>query len=259
MSAYYDTIARYYDAETSSRTDDLALYSALVEEYGGPVLEVGCGTGRVLLHLAQEEIKVHGVDTSRAMLDRLDQKLHAFPHLLQYVSYSEVDVLAYSTSTRYKLALMSYNALMHFHTQDLQIALLNKLRSLLTDDGLLVLDLPNAGEIFATQDSEHLIVDRTFLDPETGHMILLQSLSRLDRTTQLLHVEWVYDETTADGTVRRLFVPHVLRYFFFPEIKLLLERCGFAVQAVYGDTDESPFEDGCERMLVYARPDLGED
>ncbi|QPC82148.1 class I SAM-dependent methyltransferase [Phototrophicus methaneseepsis] len=254
MSAYYTQIARFYDAETNTRTDDLALYSQLAEQYGGPIFDVGCGTGRVMLHLAQEGYKVHGVDANRAMLDRLDRKLKAFPRLAKNITYHEGDILAYEDEMRYPLMLLTYNALMHFHDQDVQIALLEKLHSLMTPDGLLVIDLPNAGETFATEDNDHLIVDRTFLDPETGHMIMLQTLSQLDRTTQLLHVEWIYDEITEDGTVKRLFAPHVLRYYFFPEMKLLLERTGFEVEAVYGDTLESPFDDGCERMVIYATP-----
>ncbi|MCA9889470.1 MAG: class I SAM-dependent methyltransferase, partial [Anaerolineae bacterium] len=211
MSAYYNLIARYYDIETADRTDDLVLYSELAGQYGGPIFDVGCGTGRVLLHLAQEGHKVHGIDSSRAMLDLLDNRLAALPHLAQYVSYTEGDILTYEDATLYPLMLLTYNALMHFHDQDEQIALLTKLRSLMKDDGLLIIDLPNAGETFATEDSDSLIFDRTFLDPETGHMVMLQSYSSLDRTMQLMQVDWIYDEITDDGTVRRTIAPHLLR------------------------------------------------
>ncbi|MAU08750.1 MAG: hypothetical protein CL607_02920 [Anaerolineaceae bacterium] len=252
MSAYYNLIARYYDSHTDD--DDLAVYSQLAEEYGGPIFDVGCGTGRVLLHLAQEGYKVHGIDNNRAMLDLFDDKLAALPQLAENISYAEGDVLSYEDSTRYSLILLTYNALMHFHEQDVQIALLEKLRSLIADDGLLVIDLPNAGDTFATEDSDSIIFDRTFLDPETGYMVMLQSFSELDRTTQLMQVDWIYDIITEDGAVRRIVAPHLLRYYFYPEIKLLLERTGFTIEGVFGDTDGNPFEDGCERMIVYAAP-----
>lgn len=254
MSAFYTTVARFYDAETSSRTDDLQLYSQLAEEYGEPILDVGCGTGRVLLHLAQEEYRVHGVDNNPEMLARLDTKLKAYPHLRQYVTYTEGDILKFAPDEKYALILLTYNALMHFHEQEKQIALLKRLRGLVADDGLLVIDLPNAGETFATQDSDAVLLDRTFIDEDTGHLIMLHSVSYLDRTTQLLRVQWIYDEVTADGTVKRLVAPHILRYYFYPEIALLLQLTGFEAAEVYGGTDEEPFEDGCERMVVYARP-----
>lgn len=254
MSAFYTTIARFYDAETSSRTDDLILYSRLAEEFGDPILDVGCGTGRVLLHLAQENYRVHGVDNDKAMLARLETKLKAYPHLKEYATYTESDILTFKPDEHYALVLLTYNALMHFHEQAAQIALLKHLRGLIADDGLLVIDLPNAGETFATQDSDALLLDRTFIDQDTGHLIMLHSVSYLDRTTQLLRVQWIYDEVTADGTVKRLIAPHVLRYYFYPEIALLLTLTGFDAAEVYGSTDEDPFEDGCERMIIYARP-----
>lgn len=254
MSAFYEIVARYYDAEVGEKVDDLLMYSRLAEEYGAPIFDVGCGTGRVLLHLAQEGYAVHGIDDSRQMLDRLDNRLKALPHLANFVTYTQGDVTDFQSNEKYKMVLLTYNALMHFHTQEVQVQLLERLHAILDHDGVLVLDLPNAGEIFATQDSDALIFDRTFIEPESGHMVMVQSVSYLDRVTQLLQVQWIYDEISEDGTVKRLFAPHLLRYFFYPEVKLLLERCGFVIGGVYGGTDEEPFEDGCERMVIYAHP-----
>lgn len=253
MSAFYEIIARYYDAEVGDKVDDLQLYSELAEQYGDPIFDVGCGTGRVLLHLAQEGYQAHGIDDSQQMLDRLDNKLNALPHLKPNVTATQGDVLQLTSDTNYKLVLLTYNALMHFHEQATQIQLLERLHGILANDGLLVIDLPNAGETFATQETDALIVDRRFIEPETGHMVMVSQTSYLDRVTQLMQVQWIYDAMDEDGNVKRLFAPHVLRYFFYYEIQLLLEKCGFAVTGVYGYYDESPFEDGCERMIIYAQ------
>lgn len=255
MSAFYTNVARFYDAETSDKTDDLVMYSRLAEESGGPVFDVGCGTGRVMLHLAQEGVEAHGIDDSAPMLEILRRKAAAFPHLAGRLQIIEGDVLKTKIERKYPLVLLTYNALMHFHEQEQQIALLERLRQIVAEDGLLVIDLPNAGDTFASQDSDAMILDRKFIDPETGHLILLFSSSVLDRTTQLLYVDWIYDEVQEDGSVKRLLAPHVLRYYFYAEIKLLLERCGFAIEEVFGGTDEEPFEDGSERMIIYARPE----
>jgi len=254
MSAFYEIVARYYDAEVGEKIDDLQMYSRLAERYGGPIFDVGCGTGRVLLHLAQENYQVHGIDDSHQMLERLEHKLTNRPHLKEYVSYQEGDVLQVERAQAYNLVLLTYNALMHFHTQDVQIQLLERLHAITAEGGLLVIDLPNAGETFASQDSDALLLDRKFIEPQSGHLIMLQSVSYLDRVTQLMQVQWIYDEVMEDGMVRRLFAPHILRYYFYPEMQLLLQRSGFSVIGVYGSTDEDPFEDGCDRMIIYARP-----
>jgi SAM-dependent methyltransferase len=252
--SFYATIARYYDAEHTDKTDDLLMYSQLADEYGGPILDIGCGTGRVMFHLAQEGHKVYGIDSEYAMLERAKIKLDAFPHVRDRLVFYSGDVLTYDIEARFKLVLLSYNSLMHFHTQDEQAALLRRLHGLTEAEGLLVIDLPNAGETFATQDSDAVTLERTFIDAETGHMVMQQAVSYLDRAQQLMEVTWIYDEITEDGVVVRTVAPVIFRYFFYAELTLLLKQAGFAVEAAYGDADLSPYEDGCERMIVFARP-----
>ena len=252
MSAFYTAVARFYDAENSDKTDDLAMYSRLAAETEGDVLDVGCGTGRVLLHLARQGHRVHGIDNDRAMLDRLEYKLAKQPQLRERVHYQQADALDHRFDRDFHLSLLTYNALMHFKEQAQQIALLKNLRRCLADAGRLVIDLPNAGPVFASQDSDSLTFERRFLEPVTGHLIMLQSISYLDRAAQVLHIEWVYDEIDGEGVVKRLIVPHQLRYYFLPELRLLLERCGFRLDAVYGDTEGAPYDADSERLIVLA-------
>ncbi len=252
MSAFYGAVARFYDAENSDKTDDLAMYSKLAAETAGGILDVGCGTGRVLIHLAGAGRSAHGIEKDRAMLDRLELKLNLLPQLREYITYVYGDVLTHQWSCDFGLILLTYNVLMHFHELDEQIALLRNLRGCLAADGLLVIDLPNAGPAFASEDSDALNLERSFLDPDTGHLIMLQSVSYLDRARQVLGVEWIYDEIDGKGVVRRLIAPHRLRYFFLPELRLLLERCGFALRSVQGDTEGAPYDAESERMIVHA-------
>jgi ubiquinone/menaquinone biosynthesis C-methylase UbiE len=252
MPGFYATIARFYDAENADKTDDLTLYSDLAAEYGDPILDVGCGTGRVMLHLAQAGHLVHGIDNEYAMLERAKYKLDAYPHARDKLTFHQGNVLDYALDERFKLVLVPYNGLMHFHHQEQQLALLRRLRT--WTDGLLVLDLPNAGEAFASQDTETLTLERTFIEPETGYLVMQQSVSVLDRVEQLMRITWIYDEITGDGVVKRTVAPIVFRYFFYPELALLLSQTGFEIIEVYGDTDGIPFEDGCPRMIVLAKP-----
>ncbi len=252
MSAFYTTVARFYDSENADKSDDLEMYSRLSAEHDGEILDVGCGTGRVLLHLAREGRRVYGIDNDRAMLARLDAKLEQLPQLRHLVSYIHGDILAHSWDQSFSLILLTYNALMHFHEQDTQIGLLQRLRACLADGGRLVMDLPNAGPAFAAEDSDAVMFERSFLDRETGHLVMLQSLNYLDRAQQMLTVEWIYDEVDGSGAVKRLIAPHKLRYFFLPELQLLLERAGFTLRAVYGEPDGAPYDSDSERMIVHA-------
>lgn len=252
MSAFYTTVARFYDAENRDKTDDLAMYSRLAAERKGEILDVGCGTGRVLIHLAGEGHRVCGIDNDSRMLARLERKLAALPNLRDKISYVNADVLRHDFERGFGLILLTYNALMHFREQEEQIALLGRLRAWLAEDGMLVIDLPNAGPVFATENTDAMTLERIFIDDESGHIIMLQSVSALDRAAQLLHIDWIYDEIDGDGAVKRHLAPHVLRYFFLPELRLLLERGGFALDKVYGDIEDGDYVAESERMIVHA-------
>ena len=255
MSAFYTAVARYFDAENADKTDDLQLYSRLAAQYPGEILDVGCGTGRVLLHLAEQGHNICGIDNDCAMLALLDHKLESAPQLRQNIDVIEADVLQHEYQRKFGLILLSFNLMMHFREQDAQIALLRRLRAWLAVGGRLVIDLPNAGPVFASPDTDALTLERTFLDTDSGHLVMLQSVSYLDRATQILDVEWIYDVIHGDGGVRRTIVPHKLRYFFLPELTLLLERAGLSLDAVYGDTEQSAYDADSERMIVLAKCD----
>ncbi len=253
MSNFYATIARYYDSEHANQTDDLALYSELAEECGAPVLIVGSGTGRVALHLAQEGYAVHGIEIEPAMLERAQRKRDALPYLRDLVTFHQGDALKIALDQQFRLAIIPYNTLMHFHEQSIQQALLKRLRGWVAPGGALLIDLPNAGEAFAAPDTEALTLERTFLEQESGHLVMQQSVSRLDRAEQMMHVTWIYDEIGDEGELTRTVVPVLIRYFFLPEMRLLLEACGFEVDEVFGDFDRIPFEDGVPRMILVAK------
>ena len=66
----YSVTAKYYDGAYAAKQDlvDLPFYLDLAEQTVGPILEIACGTGRVLLPIARKGIEIHGVDNSRPML-----------------------------------------------------------------------------------------------------------------------------------------------------------------------------------------------
>jgi SAM-dependent methyltransferase len=251
---FYETIARYYDAENEDMTQDLELYSTLAASVGAPVLDVGCGTGRILLHLAGEGHEVAGIDFSEQMLERARRKESHRTDLEGLVTLYQGDALSYALPRRYNLIIVPYNGLMHFRTTDIQVSLLSRLRQHVLPGGKLVIDLPNAGEIFSTLDDGAVRLERTFYEVESGNLVMQQSVSQLDRAEQLQYVTWIYDEIDQDGIVKRTVAPLTLRYVFPGELDLMLRISGWQRTERFGNYDRTPFEDGCERLIVVANP-----
>jgi SAM-dependent methyltransferase len=252
MSEFYRTIARYYDSEHYDKTEDLALYEEHAEIYGEPILIIGSGTGRILLHLADAGYTVHGIEREDAMRERSEAKRSALPHLQAVTTIHAGDVLKITLDERFKLVILPYNTFMHFLTLEAQRALLKRIRGWLSEGGVLIIDLPSAGDAFAGADTDALTLERTFIDLDTGRTVMQQSISRLDRATQIMDVTWIYDAVGENGVVHRTIAPTRIRYAFLGELTLLLESCGFALNEVYGDFDQSSFEDGAPRMIVVA-------
>lgn len=249
---FYETVARYYDAENAHKTEDLPFFSDLAAEADGPILDVGSGTGRVVLHLAQEGHRVYGMEPSAAMLARAETKLAVVPDLDARVSMAETDLMSYTPPEQFALITVSYHAFMHLRSVDEQLAALARFREWLLPEGRLVVDLPEAGSLFASPDDGAMVLERTFMEPETGHMVMQQSVSDLDRAEQLMFITWIYDEIAGDGTVRRLVAPLTMHYYFPAEMALLLRQAGLQLESFYGDYEFGPFEDGSPRMIVVA-------
>ena len=247
---FYNTIARYYDAENEFMTADLELYSTLADDVGDPILDIGCGTGRVTFSLAIGGHRVTGLDTSKEMLARGQRRLDHRTDLRDLVTFIEGNALDYRLPEKYKLILLAYNALMHFSEISDQHRLLKHLAAALDEGGLLVIDLPNAGETFATLDDGAVTLERSFIEPESGHLVMQQSVSALNRTDQLQAITWIYDEIGENRVLQRTVAPLQLRYVFPAELDLLLQINGLRRVERYGDYDQSPFEEGCPRLIA---------
>ncbi len=247
--SFYDTVARFYEAENRDFADDLFLYEELAEETGDPILDVGCGTGRVNLHLAQLGYQTVGVDNSPEMLAFARRKIEAMQLKAEVV---EADIFQYS-GKQFPLILLPFNTLMHFHEQTQQIALLRHLKTLLTADGLMVFDLPNAGELLGTENDDAIRFERTFFEPLRGNTVMQQSVSTIDRAEQKMTVQWIYDEIMADKTIQRTVAPLELHLITAPEMRLLMTVVGLEIMEMMGDYEHGEFMDGCERMIVIAR------
>ncbi len=253
MSTFYHQIARFYDAVNADQVDDTPLYLEEANQARGPILDVGCGSGRLLFPLLAAGHHVHGIDREAAMLAIAKRHASELPTSFRArLQLFHSNVLEQQFSESYSLILLSFNLLMHFHEQDTQLLLLKRLRQAARESARLIIDLPHPEAILSTANEEDVQFERDFIHPETGHRIQVFSRSQLDWSQQLLTVMWIYDEIAAEGNLKRTVATQLLRYFTMPEMRWLLKDSGWSEYAVYGDYDLCPFQDGYERMLIFA-------
>jgi SAM-dependent methyltransferase len=248
----YDAIARFYELEYSQFTEDLAFYHNFAQRCGSPVLELGCGTGRVLIPLARAGFRVTGIDNSPAMLALARDKLAA-PGLSAKAKVFQADMRSFHLEDRFRLAICPINTFMHMLTISDQTMALECARAHLGDKGLLVLDLFNPDVALLFEGAGRLVFERELTDPVSGTKISKMVSSWVDPAQQLNYVTYFYDEVSANGELRRTVVPIKQRYFYRFEMQHLLERGGFRVEQVYGSYDLDEYTADGAKMIFVAR------
>ncbi|MFN0071772.1 MAG: class I SAM-dependent methyltransferase [Chloroflexota bacterium] len=245
----YERIAALYDWEHDRFDDDLPFYRALALRTGDPILELACGSGRVLADLARLGHRCIGVDASPAMLERARRRLVERGHRAELIQASMQE---FRVPEPARLALIPLDSFGHLLDQDDQLQTLEAARAALQSDGVLVIDLANGNNRGEPQDE---LVHHLTAEAVDGAGLITKWVSRTtDPSEQIDELMYWYDATGADDLVRRTTVQFSLRYFTRFELTLLLERAGFEVEALYGSYDLEPFAALSERLIAVARP-----
>jgi SAM-dependent methyltransferase len=253
----FDRFARFYDLDYEPFQDDVALYLGFAERTGGPLLELGCGTGRLLLPLARAGFQVTGVDLSGKMLDVARHKV-AVAGLEEQVRLLQADMRHVDLPQQFRLAFIAINSFMHLTTPEDQLAALQAWHRLLRPGGLLIVDVDNPNPQHLLEADGRVELQGRWFDPDSGATVLKLFSRTLDSARQLQHVLFVYDEVFPDGGVRRTLAPFQARYLHRFEGELLLDKAGFTPEQVYGSYDLDPYHSESERMIFVARRREGE-
>ena len=250
MQAYHP---RFYDHYFTGVEGDVEFYVDAALEAGSPVLELGCGTGRVLLPTAAAGVEVVGLEVDEAILGVTRRKLaNSDPLVREMTRLVRADMEEFDLNRRFRLVTIPYRSFQHLLTPTDQHHVLECVHRHLEDGGVLVLDIFDplmdiAGRGFTAP----LQKDTDFADPETGHSVTVWYSRQYDPEVQLLEQELIFEETDRTGeVVSRTYGRLQLRYIFRYEMEYLLERCGFAVEALYGDFHRSVFPGYGEQIWV---------
>ncbi|MFC1477198.1 class I SAM-dependent methyltransferase [candidate division KSB1 bacterium] len=249
MMTEYDGLAEFYDAEWRNLTQDIPFLREEAAKTGGPILELACGSGRIMLPLARDGHEVWGIDNSRKMIDILSKKAEEEPALAQLMHFSLQDMRTFTFDMQFKLIIIPFNSfLLMTDRPDFDICLQN-CRKHLTDDGVFIVDIfsPNF-ELCAIREPKMQFLQH-FLNPETERVVVQWEFAKRDMGKQLIDIDFLYEEYQPDGTVKQNTRSISMSIVFRYEMQYLLEKHGFAVQSVIGDYDRTEFTSGSPQMI----------
>jgi SAM-dependent methyltransferase len=273
IASSYDTVpdfgALYDQVPAYSARRDIEFYVAEAERHApsaGAVLDLGCGTGRLLLPLARAGHRLVGVDRSPAMLARCREKLaHEPSDVRSRATLHEADVRDFDVrrptvgqaggDVAFTLAIAPFRILQHLVTIDDQLRCLASIRRHLAPGGRLAFDVFNPNFALITTDRSAEAEDTPERPLGDGRFFRRTArVLRVRWTEQVSEIELIYYLRMGDQ-VTRVVQAFEMRWYAAVELEHLLARAGFAVDAVYGDFERGPLRDGAPEIVVVARRD----
>ena len=251
----YDYVAPYRD-----RTD-IAFFVDAAVTAGGPVLEVGCGTGRVLIPTARAGVDIVGIDLSAQMLAICRERLRREPVAVQEnATLVHADMRRFDLGRRFALATIPFRPFQHLLTVDDQLACLGAIRQHLVDGGVLIFDIFNPSlDALANQPigQEMDAGEPEFTTPDGRRVTRCFTIVAADRFSQINDIELLYKVTYPDGRQATLVHAFRMRYLFRFEAEHLLARTGFAVEHVYAGYDRNEYGSIYPGELVFVARKAG--
>lgn len=248
----YAAIAHLYALEFErEEQDDIQLFLNLARVTGGPILEAGTGTGRVAHALARKGYEVTGLDSSTAMLAQARKRRAV--RSAGSLRWLQADLLSFDPQERFALAIVPDNTLAHFHTQDTQLSALGMLRRHLTPGAMLAIVLQNPYSLVIDPPQNEVVWIWERQGPEKGQITTKFATMEVDLAEQILQVRLWYDVQSQDGSVRRSSTQLTYRWFYPPELEMLLDRTGYDVEGYYGTYDLQPYHADSPLLIALAK------
>lgn len=246
----YNLIAPFYDIEHAHFDEDVSLYQNFAGLCGSPLLELACGSGRLLVPLAQEGYEMTGVDSSARMLGLAHDALQQAGVAARCKLVQE-DMATLHLEQKFRLAFIALGSFGHLCTRREQKQTLQAVRAHLATGGKFILDISNADVRYMEHLSGQMLHQGTW-QRDDGTFLSHFVSPASSPTRRLLELMHFYEEHKQGEAVRRTVIKTYLYVFERNEVELLLEQAGFSITDVYGDYELSPYEHDSPRMIFIA-------
>jgi SAM-dependent methyltransferase len=223
-------------------TADIPFWIDMASQYGSPVLELCCGTGRVAASLAEKGFSVTGIDISDSMLSEAKRKT-------SQVNWMRSDITNFKLDKKFSLIIIPGNSLGHLLDLESIESCLSCIRKHLQPEGRLIIDLVNN----YSRDNLEFYLDKspvlfsTYPDPDGKGEITVTCRNEVDFSTQINREEWLFKFIEQGKEVTQEVK---YRFYASKELETLLRYNGFSLESNLGDYDKNPFTTDSPNHIV---------
>jgi len=228
--------------------EDIPFWIDLARQGGSPLLELGCGTGRLLLPLAEAGFQCYGIDNDQRMLEFLQNRI---PNEAQdRIQTFNTDFTSFSLDIQFPLIILPCNTYSTIRS-DFRQSLLGCVYKHLTANGIFAVSITNPDFLSAQESTEHAEIETIFPHPDTGNPV--QVSYRIERSVDAVTFHWYYDHLLPDGKVHRSKV--CLTHSLIPTSQYMdeIRISGFKINETFGSFDRTPFSQDSPNLIIIAQ------
>ena len=249
----YSVSVRYYDLLYDGEyVGDEEFWPAVAKDCKGPILELGCGTGRVTFLLAKLGYEITGLDSSEVMLARARGKLATQPpEVKARALLVKGDMADFSLDNKFGLIIVPFRGFMHLLSPERQASCLSKVRQHLLGGGKFVVTVFNPDlRLIVRNEDRYLVWESERVELETGATIIRSVRNRYDTVNQIVKGLFIYQRVDKDGAlIGTEYEPFALRWTWRWEMEYLLRLSGFRVEAVFGNYMRIPYPEASKELI----------
>jgi SAM-dependent methyltransferase len=254
----YDAIAKHYDAAYAAKADlvDLPFYLELGKKSRGPVLEIGCGTGRILLPIAHHGIEIYGVDNSSAMLRILKSRLKRDPlEMRKRVHLHKGDMRNFRLEKRFPLVILPFRPLQHMFTMKDQLSALKTAAFHLNRGGVFAFDVfyPKFDVLWSGIGEE--VKELEWAEGGRTSRVVRRFFRKdsVDKIHQKFNFTFIFRTYEGDRLVREESESFGLSYYTYPHLRALFQLAGLEIMKEYGSFSKTPLDNTAKEMIFLLR------
>jgi len=237
-----------YHAHHKTFRADIPFWLDLAHKQGDPILELGCGTGRVLIPLAESGYTLYGLDIDDGMLEFCIQQVT--PGIKPFVHLLQADLSTFQFGIIFPLILLPCNTFSTLE-RSRQKSALGCIYEHLTPGGLFAVSIPNPTLLSQLETTDSTEIELSFDHPITGNPV--QVSYGIKRTNQYILLEWFYDHLLPNGHVERINVS--TQHWLKPTEEYIQEfsLAGYDIAATYGNFDHSRYKPKSPNLIILAK------
>jgi SAM-dependent methyltransferase len=255
----YKVAAKYYDGAYAAMKDlvDATFYVELAKQSGGPVLEIGCGTGRVLLPIARAGIEIHGVDNSSPMLRKLKENLNQETAAISSkVTLHAGDMREFRLSRKFPLVTIPFRPMQHMHSVPDQLSALTTAAAHVAESGMLAFDVfyPKFDTLMRGIGEQNLEVE--WSPPSEPETVIRRYYRKeaVDKINQSYVLTFIFQKYRDGHLILEENEMLKMSYYTYPHLHALFRLVGLEPIAEYGSFDKTDLDNSAEEMIFLLRP-----